>query len=91
MSRDVNELTKNLMGAAKAKGFDTAQISGIMESPEGRSLMAQLNGPGGEAIKAAASKAAEGDTDALSSLLGSLMSTKEGQSVAKQVMGMKKK
>ncbi|MDR0325263.1 MAG: hypothetical protein LBI19_04105 [Oscillospiraceae bacterium] len=91
MKKDVGSITQAMVDMAKAKGYDTAQISGIMNSPEGRSLMSQLNGPGGGAMKDAAAKAAGGDTAALSSLLGSLMSTKEGQTVAKQVMGMKKK
>ncbi|MDR0293419.1 MAG: hypothetical protein LBH95_04620 [Oscillospiraceae bacterium] len=91
MSKDVNDLTANLMGAAKVKGFDTNRIAGIMNSPEGRALMEQLSGPGGGAMKDAAAKAAEGDAAALSSLMGELMSTKEGQSVAKQVKDMKRK
>ncbi|MCL2003496.1 MAG: hypothetical protein FWG72_05775 [Oscillospiraceae bacterium] len=90
MGRDVKNLTQGLLGAAKAKGLDTARISGIMDSPEGRALMARLNAPEGEAMKAAASKAASGDTAALSALLGTLMATKEGQSVAGQVMNLKK-
>jgi hypothetical protein len=90
MDKDVKNLTQNLFGAAKAKGFDTAQIAGIMDSPEGRTLMAQLNAPGGEAMKEAAAKAAEGDTAALASLLGTLMATKEGKKIAGQVMSLKK-
>jgi hypothetical protein len=90
MGKDIGNITQNLLGAAKAKGFDTAQISGIMDSPEGRALLAQLNAPGGEAMKEAASRAAQGDTAALSALLGSLMATKEGRTIASQVMSMKK-
>jgi hypothetical protein len=90
MDKDVKNLTRDLLGAAKAKGFDTAQIDGIMYSAEGKAIMDQLSGPGGEAMKAAAAKAAEGDTAALSSLLGSLMATPEGRSLASQAMKMKK-
>ncbi|MDR1693342.1 MAG: hypothetical protein LBR72_08295, partial [Oscillospiraceae bacterium] len=70
--------------------YDINQISGIMDSPEGKALLGQLNGPGGGAMKDAASKAADGDTAALSELLRSVMATEEGRSVAKQVMSMKK-
>jgi hypothetical protein len=52
--------------------------------------MARLNAPGGEAMKDAAAKAAEGDTAALSSLLGTLMTTKEGKSVISQAKNIKK-
>jgi hypothetical protein len=90
MDKSVKDLTRNLLGTAKSKGFDTAQIDGIMASAEGKALMEKLGGPGGESMKDAAAKAAEGDTAALSSLLGSLMSTPEGRSVAAQAMNMKK-
>jgi hypothetical protein len=90
MDKNTKHLTKELLGEAKAKGFDMAQIDSIMSSDEGRALMAQLGGPGGEAMKAAAAKAAEGDSAALSSLLGSLMATPEGRSLAGSVMNMKK-
>jgi len=90
MDKDTRNLTKELMGEAKAKGFDMAQVDSIMTSPEGQALMAQLGAPGGEAMKAAAAKAAAGDTAAISSLLGSLMATPEGRSLASQVMQMKK-
>jgi hypothetical protein len=90
MDKDVKNLTQDLLSAAKAKGYDTAQISGIMDSPEGRALLAQLNAPGGEMMKAAAAKAAEGDTAALSALLGALMSTKEGKSVLGQAKNIQK-
>lgn len=89
MSKEPN--TKDLLNMAKSKGFDVNQISGIMSSPEGQALLAQLNGPNGGALKDSISKAADGDTAAISSLLGTLMSTKEGQSVAKQAMNLKKK
>ncbi len=90
MAKDVNDMTKDLLGVAKSKGYDINQISGIMDSPEGQTLISQLNGPNGGAMRDAASKAAEGDTAALSSLLRTLMSSEEGRSVAKQVMSMKK-
>lgn len=41
MGKDVKNLAQSLLGAAKAKGFDTAQISAIMDSPEGHVLLVQ--------------------------------------------------
>ncbi|MCL1806650.1 MAG: hypothetical protein FWG31_02990 [Oscillospiraceae bacterium] len=90
MEQDVKNITKDLLGTAKAKGYNTGQIENLMASPEGQALMAQLSAPGGEGMKDAAAKAAAGDTAALSSLLRTLMATPEGQSIAKQVMNMKK-
>ena len=90
MSNNLNDITADLLSAAKSKGYDTNQINSVIGSPDGQALMAQLNGPGGQALKAAAANAAKGDTGALSGLLNTLMSTKEGRNVAKQVMGMKK-
>ncbi|MDR1668862.1 MAG: hypothetical protein LBR76_02760 [Oscillospiraceae bacterium] len=90
MANNVGDMTKDLLGVAKSKGYDINQISGIIDSPEGQVLLSRLNGPGGDAMKDAASKAADGDTAALSELLRTVMSTKEGRSVATQVMNMKK-
>ena len=90
MDKNTKNLTKELLGEVKSKGFDMTQIDSIMYSQEGQALMSQLGGSGGEAMKEAAAKAASGDTAALSSLLGTLMSTPEGRSVAAQAMNMKK-
>ena len=90
MDKNTKNLTRGLFDEAKSKGFDMSQVDSIMSSDEGKALMAQLGGPGGDAMKAAAAKAAEGDSAALSNLLTSLMSTPEGRSIAGAAMNMKK-
>ena len=66
-------------------------ISAIMDSREGKALLKQISGGGGDALKKAAAEAAEGDSDAAGRLIKSLLSTKEGQALAGQVMKMSKK
>lgn len=91
MARDMETQAKNLTGAAKAKGVDLGKLAALMDSVEGKALLRQISGPGGDALKKAASDAAEGDGGAVGRLLSSLMSTKEGQALAKQVMEIAKK
>lgn len=89
--RDMESKAKNLMGSAKEKGIDMAKISQIMDSSEGKALLKQLSGSGGDALKHAAAQAADGDNGSIARLMGSLMSSKEGQALAKQVMELTKK
>ena len=77
---------RDMLGSAKSKGFDLAKIAGIMDSAEGRALLRQLSGPGGDALKQAAASASEGDSGTVGRLMASLMSTNEGRELAKQVM-----
>ena len=86
MNRNMESSAKDMLGAAKSKGFDISKLSGIMDSAEGRALLRQLSGPGGDALKEAAARASEGDSGAVGRLMASLMSTNEGRALAKQIM-----
>ncbi len=90
MTKDANSMAREWLNAAKAKGYDTSQVNGLLDTPEAKTLLNQLNGPGGGAMKDAASRAAEGDTEALSSLLRTLTSTPEGKAVIQKAMSMRK-
>ena len=89
MSQRIKEQTKTLLNHPKAKGLDMEKISEIMDSAEGKALLKQLSGRGGDALKQAASQAADGDTGAAGRMLTSLMSSREGQALAKQVMALR--
>ncbi|MCL2082330.1 MAG: hypothetical protein FWH04_03715 [Oscillospiraceae bacterium] len=91
MSREIKEKTQNLWNHPNAQGLDMTRVAQIMDSPEGKTLLRQLSGPGGDALKRAASQAADGDTGAAGRMLTSLMSTKEGQSLAAQAMALRNK
>lgn len=90
MGREMPQAAQELLNKNKDK-ISMESIAAIMDSPEGKALLTQLSGGGGDALKQAAAAAASGDKGAINRLLGSLLSTKEGQSLAKQVMNISKK
>lgn len=90
MARDMSQAAQEMLNKNKGK-IDMESVSAIMDSAEGKALLKQLSGGGGDALKKAAAAAADGDKGAVSRLMGSLLSTKEGQALAKQVMDISKK
>ncbi len=90
MPRDLESLAKSIAGE-KSSQLDLRAITAMVDSPEGKNLMKTLSGSGGDALKKAASAAADGDSGAAGRLLSSLMSSKEGQALAQQVMALGKK
>ena len=90
MPTDMHQTARDLIDKNKGK-IDMKAISSIMESPEGKALLKQLAGGGGDALKKAAAAAAEGEKGAVNRLMGSLLSTREGQALTKQVMDITKK
>lgn len=90
MGREIPPAAQELLNKNKGK-VDLNAISSIMDSPEGKALLKQLSGSGGDALKKAAAAAADGDKGAVGRLMGSLLSSKEGQALAKQVMDISKK
>ena len=89
MPIDMPQAARELINKNKGK-IDLDSISSIMESPEGKALLKQI-ASGGDSLKKAAAAAAEGDKGAVNRFLGSLLSTREGQLLAKQVMEISKK
>lgn len=91
MRSDFEDAAKSILGDEKSKKVDLKALSSLMDSPEGKSLLQQLSGPGGDALKKAAASAVDGDKGAAQRLFSSLMGSKEGQALAKQVMEIGKK
>jgi hypothetical protein len=91
MKSGFEQTAKSILGEENAKKVDLKALSTLMDSPEGKALLRQLSGPGGDALKKAAANAAEGDRGAAQRMLSSLMSSKDGQALAKQVMEISKK
>ncbi len=75
-------------GAKVAGNMD--KLRGLVDSPDGRALLAQLGGSGGNALKNAAAAAASGDKDAAARLISTLMSTPEGARLAFSLMSLLK-
>ena len=91
MRSDYEQTAKSILGDDNAKKVDMKALASLMDSPEGKALLKQLSGPGGDALKKAAATAADGDKGSVQRLFASLMSSKEGQALAKQVMEISKK
>lgn len=75
-------------GAKVAGSMD--KLKGFVDSPDGRALMQQLGGSGGDALKVAAQAAASGDRDGAAKLVQTLMSTPEGARLAMTLMNLLK-
>ncbi len=91
MAKDFSAAAQALLGQSKNGKVNMQTVSAIMDSQQGKDLLKHLSGGGGDALKQAAAAAAEGDTGSAGRLLASLLSTKEGQALAKQVMEITKK
>lgn len=58
----------------------------ILDTAEGKKLLANLASGGGDALKKAAEKAKNGDKQAAKMLLTSLLQTKEGAALVSQII-----
>lgn len=58
----------------------------ILDSAEGKKLLANLASGGGDALKKAAEQAKNGDKNAAKMLLTSLLQTKEGAALVSQII-----
>ena len=82
----VRALLSTPQGAKVAGNMD--KLKGFVESPDGRALMQQLGGAGGDALKTAAQAAANGDRDAAARLVSTLMSSPDGAKLAMTLMNL---
>ena len=87
--KDIPPAAQELLSKHKGK-IGMEAIARIMDSDQGKALLKQLSGEGGDALKNAAAAAATGDKGAAGRLVASLLSTKEGQTLAAQIMEMVK-
>lgn len=84
----VRSLLSSPQGAKVVGNMD--KLRGFVESAEGRALMQQLGGAGGDALKSAAAAAASGDRDGAAKLVSTLMSSPEGARLAMSIMNLMK-
>lgn len=73
----------------KALG-DLDKYKKLLDTPEGKALMSQLGGGGGDALKKAAQDASQGNTDSAMKLISSLLSSPEGAKLVNTVASMAK-
>lgn len=84
----VRALLSTPQGAKVVGNMD--KLKGFVESAEGRALMQQLGGAGGDALKSAAQAAASGSKDGAARLISTLMSSPEGAQLAMTLMNLLK-
>lgn len=92
MTNDMEILARALLSSkegAKILG-NLDRFQKILETPEGKSLLGNLAGDGGDALKRAAESAKTGNKDAAKALLGSLLQTKEGAALVSQIIDLVK-
>lgn len=58
----------------------------ILDGPEGKKLLSNLAGGGGDALKKAALDAKNGDQNAAKRMISSLLQTKEGSNLISQII-----
>ncbi len=88
MESTIRALLSTPQGAKVAGNMD--KLKGFVASAEGKALLQQLGGSGGDALKVAAQAAASGDKDAAARLVSTLMSTPEGARLAMTLMNLLK-
>ncbi|MDR3207119.1 MAG: hypothetical protein LBT60_02190 [Oscillospiraceae bacterium] len=79
-------LPANRQGGKKAG--DLEAYKGLLDTPEAKTLRAQLSDGKGDALEQAADAAARGDTEALRKLMSRVMETREGAALVKQAMNI---
>ncbi len=90
MATDFEALAKLLLARSQGGkgGGDFEKYKEMLNTPQGKQLLAQLSGGGGDALKQAAGAAAQGDSDALRKMMTTLLSSKEGATLVKQAMDL---
>lgn len=68
---------------------DLSQLMKLAQSPAGQKLLAMLQQSGGDALQDAVSKASVGDYGQAKTVLSSLLSAPEAQTLLKQLEDMK--
>ena len=84
---DYEKTAKSLLGE-KGKQVDWDSISKLVSGKEGRAVLQALAGGGGDALKRSATSALQGDKDAASRMMASLLSTREGADLVQKLMKM---
>ena len=78
-----------LSGSQGAKIIGNLEkVKSVLASPSGRETLKLLSGGGGDALKAAAAAAMEGDKDAASRMISTLTSTPDGAKLLQSVVAM---
>lgn len=88
---NLETLARDFLAANKDSIPGIEKYMGILDTAEGKKLLAQLSASGGDTLKKSAEKAASGDGEATKQLVKTLLSSKEGRALAAQVMEIKNK
>jgi hypothetical protein len=89
-NNNLESLAKSFLSKNKDSIPGIDRYLGILESDEGKKLLSQLSASGGDSLKDAAQKAADGDVGATKNLIQTVLSSKEGRALAAQIMEISK-
>lgn len=90
-NNNLESLAKSFLTKNKGSIPGIDKYLGILETSEGKKLLGQLSANGGDSLKQAAEKAADGDAAATKQLIQTILSSKEGKALASQIMDINKK
>jgi len=86
MTADFENMARDLLGRAQGgkHSGDIEKYMGLLQTPEGRQLFAQMSDEEKASLSQAGAAAAQGDSAALRKVIFKLMSSKEGAALVKQ-------
>jgi len=82
---DIENMAQSILGQMpQGKTGDAEKYMGLLQSPEGKQLLAKMTDGDKEALAKAGMAAAQGDAASMRKVLFKLMSSKEGAALVKQ-------
>jgi len=84
----LNSLLKGVDSPKSVENLD--KYKAILSTPGGQRIIKELFRDGGEQLRRAAKEAKAGNLDAIKSMLGGVMSSKDGEEIARDIMAVNK-
>lgn len=88
MSNDFDNIVKSLASAQQGKvsGEKIEKFSKIFATPQGKAVIEAITKDGGKSLQSAIENIQKGNSDAAKNIVASLMNTKEGAEIIKQIV-----
>ena len=88
MSNDFDNIVKSFAFAQQGKvsGEKIEMFSKIFDTPKGKAVIEAITKDGGKTLQSAIENIKKGNSDAAKNIVASLMDTKEGAEIVKQIV-----
>lgn len=88
MANDMEMLAKALLGngVGEKVSANYGKFAQILQSPQGKEVLASLLQDGGDSLKKAADNAKKGDMSGAQQIISNILSTKEGSETIKKII-----